>query len=70
MIKKKKQPSDYGQFYFRIPKDEQELIEDEIQELLAVLKARTSENDLVPKRNELILRALRRGLKIISKEIK
>jgi hypothetical protein len=70
MLRKKKTSADYGQFYFRVIKEEQAQIESEIQSVLDALKAKAGNHDLLPKRNELILRALRRGLKAIERELK
>lgn len=64
----KKTSKDYGQFYFRIDESEKEDLETELLEVLDYLQKKTNPNELKPKRNDLILRALRRGLKIIKRE--
>ena len=68
-MKRKRLPSDYGQFYFRVPLAEQPKIEAEIESVLEILRKRQGPADLLPKRNELILRALRRGLKAIERDL-
>lgn len=68
MKKLKKKPSDYGQFYFRVDKEVQSEVEAEIQAVLELAKLGHKEDELLPKRNDLILEALKIGLKKLSKK--
>lgn len=70
MIKKKKTSADYGQFYFRITEENKIEIEDKIQSILILLEVVRDNDELQPKRNDLILRALKRGLNVIERELK
>lgn len=67
-IRKRKTSASYGQIYFRVEKEEQVLVETEIQEVLELFKQKLKEDELLPKRNELVLEALRIGLKTLAKK--
>ena len=68
---KKMKPSDYPQFYCRIVKDDKEEIEKLLEEILNYRISVISEDSRLPKRNELIVEALKGGLRNIkNKEVK
>lgn len=69
MTKKLKKPSDYQQFSFRINEDDKIELNNRLDQLLAILKNNTKEGDYLPKKNGLILRAIKRGLTQIEKDI-
>lgn len=68
MAKEKKQPKDYPQFYCRMNSTDKEEIEDLIEEIREYELENHQENELLPKRNDIIVRALKRGLKRILAE--
>jgi hypothetical protein len=67
-IRKRKTSASYGQIYFRVEKDQQAVVETEIQEVLKLFKHNLKSDELLPKRNELVLEALRIGLKALAKK--
>lgn len=69
-MKRLKKPSDYGQFFFRISKEEKDELEARIQTILDIQQSLVSEDELLPKRNHLILKAIHLGLSKIEKDLK
>lgn len=67
--KVKMKPSDYAQFSFRISYNEKIELMNRLEVILDALKENQKEDDYVPKKNALILRALKKGLVQIEKEI-
>ena len=68
MSKKLKKPSEYPQFSFRISEDDKLKLTVKLDEVLERLKENSKEGERIPKKNALILRAIRRGLSQIEKE--
>lgn len=64
MSKKLKTPKDYPQFQFRVGTlEEKHELDSLIDEVLALMKARWKEGELLPKRSHIMASALRDGLK-------
>lgn len=70
MKKKRKKPADYPQFYFRISKEDKEEIEGLLNEILSIEASLRDDRELKPKRNDLITRSLKRGLKLLLSNYK
>lgn len=66
--KKLKTPSDYPQFYCRISKNDLIEIESSIVSILNRRKKSTKKGERQPKRNEIIVEALKRGLAEIKEK--
>jgi hypothetical protein len=64
--KKLKTPSDYPQFYCRMKTDEMDEIESAIVSILNKRKRKAKKGERQPKRNEIIVEAIKRGLKQIE----
>lgn len=68
MKAKKKDPTDYGLFCFRLSKSERE----ELNELLSKAKIRLNkdkkEDEFVIKKNEILFEAIKLGLPLIKKQ--
>ena len=68
MNKKLKTPADYGQLYCRIDKLEREEIEVRIEKLLQIAIKNRKEDELLPRRNDIFIKALKRGLTQLERE--
>ena len=69
MKKTLKKPSDYGQFYFRINEEEKIELENRITSILEIQIQNKKEDELLPKRNKLIIDAINSGLTLIEKKL-
>ena len=65
---KKKQPSDYPQFYCRMKQEDKDEIEAIIDRIVTHKKKKVAENEILPKRNDYIVKALKIGLKDLAKK--
>ncbi len=70
MAKKSKTSSDYPQLYVRIDESSKKVIDDLVETILKVLNDNREIGDPVPKRNEVIIKSLHKGLTQYLKEIK
>ena len=68
MTKKLKTPSDYQQFSFRISEEDKEELTKRLDRILILQKKNQNPGDYTPKKNTLLIRALKRGLSQIEKE--
>lgn len=66
--KKLKQSSDYPQFYFRVSEDEKKLIDEKIETILFKELNKWELGTTKPKRNEIIIKAILKGLSLLEKE--
>ncbi|MEQ1722281.1 MAG: hypothetical protein ABL930_03840 [Pseudobdellovibrio sp.] len=64
--KKLKTPSDYPQFYCRMSKNDMDDIESSIVSILNKRKRKVKKGELQPKRNEIIVEAIKFGLEKLS----
>ncbi len=65
----KKSPADYPQFLIRLSKEDKELIEAQIEELLDVLNKSIGPRQIKFKKGEIAVEALKRGLIELKSEI-
>lgn len=65
----KMKPSDYSQFSFRIDEEAKDELNQKLDEILKIQKKNKKEDEYSPKKNALILEALRRGLIAIEKDL-
>lgn len=70
MSKKLKVPSDYEQLSFRISKEMKKEIQMRLDNILQTMRENHRPGDFAPKKNALIIKALKRGLSAIESEIR
>ena len=67
---KKKIPSDYPQFTFRISQEDKERLSKLVEEVKTIVNSRLEEDEVKVKKNELLVEALLLGLKTLQKKYK
>lgn len=67
-IKDKKMPNEYPQFAFRVTKDNKRRLATDIEEIQAALNRRRREGDPYINKNDVIVRALDLGLKLLQRK--
>lgn len=61
-------PSNYAQFSFRIDEEEKKILNKRLDNLLEILQSNQKEDEYVMRKNDLILRALKRGLTLLENQ--
>jgi phosphopantothenate synthetase len=66
-VQNKKSPADYPQFAFRVTKGNKEHLNTKIEEIQKEMNRRRKEDDPFINKNDVILIALEKGLKLLAK---
>lgn len=64
---KKARPNDYPIFAFRVSEDEKDLLNAEIERVVAALNRHLTDDEKVWRKNDVIVEALKRGLAQLKK---
>ncbi|MDC1174206.1 hypothetical protein OAT67_02350 [Bacteriovoracaceae bacterium] len=67
---KKKSPSDYPMFSFRVSEDDKEMLNIQIEKAVKLLNKKLDEDDRAIRKNDVIVKALNIGLKEVIKKKK